>query len=178
MNKLEEKVIEDSEFELIIKEIKQNPHVQEMNLYRQHFDTNCFDHCLNVSYYSYLICKKYNLDYIAVARAGMLHDLFLYDWRKKRSDGKKLHAFRHPKKALSNANKLFELTDKEQDIILKHMWPLTVVLPRYKESYVLSFVDKYCALKESIDSYKNKYILQKVFRYAYLFACMIIIKIM
>jgi len=29
------------------------------------------------------ICKKYNLDYASAARAGMVHDLFLYDWRKR-----------------------------------------------------------------------------------------------
>ena len=40
-----------------------------MQNFRQHYDTSCYEHCENVAYYSYLICKKLNLDYISVARA-------------------------------------------------------------------------------------------------------------
>jgi uncharacterized protein len=39
----------------------------------------------------------------------------------------------------------------EKDIIEKHMWPLTLRLPRYKESYVVLMVDKYCALTETLN---------------------------
>ena len=78
----------------------------------------------------------------------MIHDLFLYDWRVRQPDRKGLHAFRHPRVALNNALKIFELSKKEQDIILKHMWPLTVIFPRYKESYIVTLVDKYCATYE------------------------------
>lgn len=83
----------------------------------------------------------------------MVHDLFLYDWRVKENGRKGLHAFRHPRIALNNALKLFDLSKKEQDIILKHMWPLTVIPSIYLESYILSSIDKYCALKESFDHY-------------------------
>lgn len=83
----------------------------------------------------------------------MLHDLFLYDWRKKRPDGKGFHAFRHPKIALNNSLLIFNLNKKEQDIILKHMWPLTVIPPRYIESFIISSMDKYSALKESYNHY-------------------------
>jgi len=38
----------------------------------------------------------------------------------------------------------------EKDIIRKHMWPATKELPSYKESYVVSFVDKYCAVLEVV----------------------------
>lgn len=159
----------DTEFEEIIKDIVSNETVLKMQNFRQHYDTNCFEHCKNVAYYSYLICKKYGLDYRAVARAGMLHDLFLYDWRIKQPNRKGLHGFRHPKIALKNATKLFDLNKKEQDIIIKHMWPLTIILPKYKESYIIGFVDKYCAIKESIDACKNNMTLKKIYRYAYLF---------
>ena len=70
---------------------------------------------------------------------GMLHDLFLYDWRhsKKKLNLEGLHAFVHPKIALRNASELFLLNDKEKDIILKHMWPVTFFsLPKYRESYI------------------------------------------
>ena len=58
----------------------------------------------------------------------MLHDLFLYDWRINDPSRKGLHAFRHPRIAFNNSSEIFDLNEKEKDIILKHMWPLTVFL--------------------------------------------------
>ena len=145
--------IDKSEFELIIKDIIENETVQQMKNYRQHYDTSCFEHCLDVSFVSYKICKKMNLDYRAVARGAMLHDLFLYDWRYRQEGRKGLHAFTHPRTALENAQKLFDLSKKEQDIILKHMWPLTIIPPKYVESFIVTFVDKYSTLKESFKHY-------------------------
>ena len=144
------------EFEQIIMDMKENEIVQKMKDYRQHYDTSCYEHCLNVSYISYKICKKTKLDYVAVARASMVHDLFLYDWRKRQDGRKGLHGFTHPKTSLENAKKLFELSEKEEDIILKHMWPLTLKFPKYKESWVVTCVDKYCAIKESFNHYFPK----------------------
>ena len=170
-------LINNIEFENIIKEIEENPTVQQMKNYVQHFDTDCYTHCKNVAYYSYLICKKYKLDYISVARAAMLHDLFLYNWRKKVSNAevKGLHAFTHPKIALINANKLFNLNDKEQDIILKHMWPVTIKLPKYKESYIVTLVDKFCAMQETYNYLKSKKKLKLVYNYTYIFLTLLII---
>lgn len=169
--------IDINEFNLIISDILNNDTVNEMKKFRQHYDTNCFEHCRNVAFYSYLICKKFNLDFEAVARAGMLHDLFLYDWRRKTKERKRWHGFRHPRIALNNANKLFVLSEKEQDIILKHMWPLTIVPPKYKESFIVSCADKYCAIKESFEHYKKNCKLQKAYRYAYVFLSLIVFKI-
>lgn len=163
------------EFDSIIHDLVSNETVQKMKNYRQHYDTSCFDHCKNVAYYSYLICKKYNLDYISAARAGMLHDLFLYNWRVRENGRKGLHAFTHPKSAFENASKIFDLNEKETDIILKHMWPVTIKLPKYAESYIITFVDKYCAIQESIKAYKSKRCLQTAYRYAYVFLSMLVI---
>ena len=69
---------------------------------------------------------------------------------------KKFHLFRHSKIALNNALNIFELNDIEQDIILKHMWPLTIMLSKYVESYVVTFVDKYCATQEILKSIKRR----------------------
>ena len=166
---------DNKEFEMIINDIIENQTVQEMKKYRQHYDTSCYEHCMNVSYVSYKICKKLKLDYKAVARAGMLHDLFLYDWRKRQDGRKGLHAFTHPKTALENAKKLFELSDKEQDIILKHMWPLTIKLPKYPESYVITIADKYCAMNESFCHYSKTLFAKRIPRLAYLFFSLVII---
>jgi uncharacterized protein len=50
--------------------------------------------------------------------------------------------------ACENAKKITELNALECDIIIKHMWLATVALPKYKESYIVTFVDKFCAVKE------------------------------
>ena len=166
-----------NEFKLIIHDIMQNPTVQEMKLYRQHYETSCFAHCFNVSFISYKICKKLKLDYKSVARAAMLHDLFLYDWRYKENERKGLHAFTHPKTALENSKELFDLSTKEEDIILKHMWPVTIQLPKYPESYIVTLVDKYSAICESFKYYRKIFFSRKYFRLAYLFFSLCIISL-
>jgi uncharacterized protein len=167
----------DTEFQYIIKDLITNETVQKMKNFRQHYETTCYDHCYLVSYYCYKICKKYNLDYKSATRAGMLHDLFLYDWRIRQPDRKGLHAFTHGKTACENACKLFELNKKEKDMIIKHMWPVTLSFPKSFEGFILTFVDKYCAISESLEIFKSKLFMKRAFRYAYLFFCLAIIKI-
>ena len=166
----------NKEFILCIKDIKNNETVLKMKNFIQHCDTSCYDHCYKVSLISFLICKKLKLDYKSAARAGFLHDLFLYDWHVKSEEHKPLHGFRHPYIALKNASKLYALSKKEQDIIKKHMWPLTVILPKYTESYIVTFVDKYCATQETLKHYIENKKFQKLYRYAYLFFGLIIFK--
>lgn len=165
------------EFEYIIADLMSNKTVQEMSKYRQHYDTSCLEHCKNVAFYNYIICKKLKLNYISAARAGLLHDLFLYDWRVKQPGSNRLHAFHHPRIALNNSLKLFNLNKLEQDIILKHMWPLTVILPKYPESYITTLIDKYCALSESYNYYKKILISKELYRYAYAFLSLMVINI-
>ena len=57
------------EFMKIIKPIISNYKVLEMKNYKQHGNTDCFEHCLNVAYYSYKIAKKLKLDYVSLTRA-------------------------------------------------------------------------------------------------------------
>lgn len=151
----EKRAQEDLEFQEIIKEIKDNETVLQMKNYLQHYDSDCFSHCYTVSYYCYLICKKFGLDYKSAARGAMLHDLFLYDWRKK-NNRKGLHAFTHGKCAYNNASKLFKLNDIEKDMIIKHMWPVTIKPPKYKETFILTLVDKYCTMEETVKYYRKK----------------------
>ncbi len=167
----------NDEFQEIIKPLITNETVLQMKNFRQHYETTCFDHCYTAAYYCYTICKKYHLDYKSATRAAMLHDLFLYDWRKRQPDRKGLHAFTHGKTACENACKLFDLNEKEKDIIIKHMWPVTIEFPKSFEGFILTFVDKYCALSESFEILKSRLFMRKAFRYAYLSACLFIIKI-
>lgn len=166
-----------TEFYTLVQDLISNETVQKMKQYRQHYDTSTYEHCFYVAYLSYKICKKLGLDYTSAARAGMLHDLFLYDWRNSRKllklDG--FHAFVHPKIALENASKLFTLTKKEQDIIVKHMWPLTLRFPRYPESYIVTLVDKYSAIHESFVFYHRFLRSNRIYKYAYIFLCLLIL---
>ena len=164
------------EFNKIIYDIEQNETVQQMKKFRQHYDTSCYEHCKNVAYYSYRICKKFKLDYVSMARAAMLHDLFLYDWRVKDPNRKGFHGTQHPKIAYENASKLFDLNDKEKDIILKHMWPVTFTPPKYIESFIITLTDKYSATVETFKGLR-KYRLPKIYRYAYVFICFLVLPI-
>ena len=39
--------------------------------------------------------------------------------------------------------------DKEKDMIIKHMWPVTLAVPKYKETFIITLVDKYFAVAEA-----------------------------
>lgn len=139
----------DAEYLAQVKDILQNKAVQSMQQYCQHGETSCLEHSVNVSYLAYLYCKQHGLDARAAARAGLLHDLFLYDWHNCKISLRRVpHGFAHPRIALQNAQKEFDLTEKEKNMILRHMWPLTIVPPRYKEGFVLMWFDKYCSINE------------------------------
>lgn len=141
--------IDPMEFKKILLDLAGNETVQKMKQYKQHCDTSCFLHCYYAAYYCYVISKCLGLDYVSATRGAMLHDLFLYDWHIKQKD-LSWHAFTHPKIAYNNASKIFELNSTEKDMIINHMWPLTIRLPKTKEAWVLIFVDKYCAIKETV----------------------------
>ncbi len=167
MFRLIEKINKDKEFNKIIYDIKINDTVLQMQNYRHHFNTSCYEHCLYVSYYTYLLCRKFHLDYVSASRAAMLHDLFLYDWREKNSR-KGFHAFTHPKSALDNATKLFKLNNIEKDMILKHMWPVTFSLPKYRESYLITLTDKFSAIVETLNGLRETKTYNIIFRYSYM----------
>jgi len=141
------------QFQSCIKDLIETPVVRTMNNFTQHSLVTTLEHCLFVSYVSFLICKFLGLNYYAAARGGLLHDLFLYDWHDGHRD-RRFHGFTHPKTALMNATMHFNLSHMEQDIIKKHMWPLTLVFPRYRESYVVSLADKICCILEVLGLYR------------------------
>ena len=126
----------------------ENEKIKKLDKYEQHCHTSRLQHCINVSYYSFLICRFLGWDYRSAARAGLMHDLFFYDWRVDKLRTKN-HAAWHPRVALDNARKICELNDIEKDAILKHMWPCTFIPPRYKESYAVTFADKICEIFEA-----------------------------
>ena len=155
-NKTLTKLKNDKDFNNTIKDLVENSTTQQMKSYMQHYNTTCFDHCYLASYYCYKISKRFNWDYKSAARGAMLHDLFLYDWRKRQNGRKGLHAYTHGQTAYDNATKLFDLNKKEKDMIKNHMFPVTIIPPKSKEGLLLTLVDKYCCIKDAVDYYSNK----------------------
>lgn len=131
--------------------IIENEKVKRMDKYIQHGDTSCMEHCIAVAYISFYIAKKLHIrcDYTSLIRGALLHDYFLYDWHEK-DESHKWHGFHHAKKALRNATRDFDLTSIEMDIIEKHMFPLNIKLPKYRESYIVCLSDKICSSYETL----------------------------
>lgn len=136
----------DSEYINIISNILENKKFSNTKNCKHH-GISRFEHSLRVSYYSYKITKKLKLSYIETARAGLLHDFFITDELKGKS--KKFRLIIHPYKALENAKKYFILNEKEEDIIINHMFPtLPHKIPKFLESWIVSMVDKGAAVYE------------------------------
>ena len=134
------------------KDIIESENMQRNKEFIQHGDVSIYHHCVNVAILSLKISNKLHLkvNKKSLIRGALLHDYFLYDWHKS---GKthKMHGFTHAKTALKNASYEYELNKVEKDIIKKHMFPLNIRPPRYKESIIVSISDKICAIKEIFD---------------------------
>ncbi|WP_312694479.1 HD domain-containing protein [Caproiciproducens sp.] len=135
-------------------ELLKSEDVQLMGTFIQHANISCLEHSISVAYYSYCLCRKLNLnvDCRSIIRGALLHDFFLYDWHVTKNP-RGLHGFKHPLTALENAEEHFALNDREKDIIVKHMWPLTLTPPRYKEALIVSLSDKFCSIIETLRIY-------------------------
>ncbi len=125
----------------------------DMQAFVQHGDTSCLLHSVAVAYYSHRIahfCRPVlPFRERELLRGALLHDYFLYDWHDK-DPAHNLHGFRHPGFALRNAERDFELTDIERNIIARHMFPLTPKPPTCREAVLVSLVDKACSLYETM----------------------------
>lgn len=141
--------VDMTEFKDICKDIIEHPEYQKLKDIKHH-DKDIYTHNLKVAWISYLTAKKLRLHVHEMVRGALLHDFFFYDWRVKGAKDEFFpHGFTHPFVSRRNAEKVFgHLTPIERDIIMKHMWPLTVIPPRYPESFLVSFIDKLIASKE------------------------------
>ena len=137
--------------EEIIKFLSENTRFLETKNFIQHGDTTVYAHVISVAKKSIEVAEKYNLDVYmdSMIRGALLHDYFLYDWH----DGKRercIHGFTHPMKAYRNAKSELKLNRIERDIIIKHMFPLTLLPPMYLESWIVTYSDKYVSLAETL----------------------------
>lgn len=146
----------DSDFYDCAGDLLATDEVKSLAQFVQHDTINRLRHIKSVSYMAYALTKHYGLDYRTTARAGIMHDLFYYDWHEKHG-GHRLHGYRHPGFAVKNARELCGgLDEKTENLIRRHMWPLTPTPPKYKEGFILCVADKYCAGMELLICQKNK----------------------
>ena len=119
--------------------------------FMQHGDVSVFVHSINVTLLCILLAKTFHLavDEKKLVRGSLLHDYFLYDWHVPEKSHR-LHGFSHPGKALQNASEDFALSEVERDMIKKHMFPLTPIPPKYRESALLCIADKLVASCETL----------------------------
>lgn len=134
-----------SEFLTFVSPLLSTREVQRLDAYVQHLHYTRLTHSLDVAYLSFCIAKILHCDSRSCARGALLHDLH---YRGDEERNSLAHMRSHPETALLNARAICVLNPVEEDIIRKHMWLISLSPPRYKESYIVTFVDKICALRE------------------------------
>lgn len=123
----------------------------------QHGSVSVYAHSLAVAvcavqialWYVRLFPKSRKIRIRSLVRGALLHDYFLYDWHVP-AKWHRLHGFHHAARAYRNARRDFSLNDIEGNMIRSHMFPLGIVLPRYRESWILWTADKICAVRETL----------------------------
>lgn len=151
----------------ITKEVLLNDEFQKRKYFMHHHNLTVWDHSILVSFKAFKIAKTIGADERVCALAGLLHDFYQQAWLYSEDlaqidDGKyvreigvkkplfRMHGFTHGADAAENYVKFFpHLEDKKiTDSIKKHMFPMTIVPPKYIEGYILTSVDKLNSMKE------------------------------
>lgn len=150
------KILNDSSFLNIVDDILNNKCFDELKYIEQHGTTR-YLHSLKVAHLSYKIAKRLGLDYVATARAGLLHDFYNEKKEEKTFLGKlRLCIVDHAELASINSKELFKISSKEDNIIKSHMFPFGKTLPKHKESFIVDLVDDIIATKEFGRKYRNE----------------------
>lgn len=141
---------------------KTKEHIQHGNMTVNAHVMSVCRHSIALSEALHVKCNQRDL-----IRGALLHDYFLYDWHTPDAEHPhRLHGFYHPGRALRNADKEYQLTNIQRDIIKKHMWPLTVVPPLCREAWIVTAADKWCSLMETVHMHRGHgVILNKLRRY-------------
>ncbi len=135
--------------------IIQSGGLRETCAIRQHGSTTRFSHCVSVAYYSLRVatCLKIPFKAKSLVTGGLLHDYYFYDRRSENISQLK-NSFIHPKVAAHNAMRDYAVSPEEENIILRHMFPITLIPPEHLEGFIVCVTDKICGLAETFG--KNK----------------------
>lgn len=153
---------EHAQFLEYVAPLLESRQVRSMQKWRHHFSITCYEHSFFVSYVAFRLAKKFGWDWRAAARAGLLHDLYLYDPADATAHPGN-QCFDHPVAALRNARDLCpDLSEREQNAILTHMFPLSAHLPRCREALVVNMADKLCATIEVVHLYRTRMVQKRL----------------
>ncbi len=132
--------------------------------YPHHINESVYEHTLRVSYDCFKIAKRLKLDYKSLTIAGLLHDFYLEPWQynKEKKPFLQMHAFTHAHEAVLNAKKYYgkRITPKIMSIMETHMFPVNKKIPRSREAWLLTLIDK----ADSIDFVLHPIMLYKIFK--------------
>ena len=141
-----------SEYYEIVSEILNHEEFIKRKSYMHHGKVSVYDHSLKVSIMAYKISKKFKIgDYKKAAIGGLLHDFYYKPWQNDKTKKPlfKKHGFTHASEALENSKKYFPkyIDEKTSNIILRHMFPLNIIPPKYKESWIVTIADKIVSME-------------------------------
>lgn len=135
------------DFETTCQDILNNDKFNELKK-ELHHGISRYDHSLRVARYTYLFAKIFHMKNIDLTtRAALLHDFYTdNDFKNAENSVQKLSS--HPIIAADNAKKYYKIGKIEENIIKSHMFPLKGEIPKYKESWLVSAMDKTAATYE------------------------------
>lgn len=131
---------QNEEFDSLVEDIKNNKQFNKLDKELHHGITR-YEHSMRVARWTYKVCHFLNMkNKNNVTRAALLHDFYINNDLISDNGASKLGE--HPNVALENSLKYFKLDDIQKDIIKTHMFPCNLDIPKYKESWLVSGVDK------------------------------------
>lgn len=155
------------EWLLIVEDVLLHDEFQKRKLFMHHHNLSVWDHSVLVSFRAFEVAKYFHADERICALAGLLHDFYSQAWistpelemlengkyttlMKEKKPFYKMHAFTHANDAAENYIRFFpELENKKiTDSIKRHMFPLTIVPPKYKEGFIITAIDKFNSVHE------------------------------
>ena len=152
---------EKERLETIYQTFLHDEKILQMKEISMHRGSNCYEHSFKVARKAIRHALRYhkkeiNLEIVLIG--SILHDYYLYDWRKNK-ELLKGHGSNHPYIAAKNAKRDFDISDEVRKIIEAHMWPLnTSNWPNTTEARIVSVSDKAVTIGEALTSiaYKKK----------------------
>ena len=149
---------EKNKLEEIYQKYLRDERILKMKEISMHRGSSCYVHSFLVAKLAIkkAIKRRKQLDLEAILIASILHDYYLYDWRKDRTLLKH-HGANHPYIANENAKRDFAVPEFVSSIILSHMWPYNFKLyPKTTEARIVANTDTFVAFKEALTSKKYK----------------------
>lgn len=149
---------EKKKLEDIYQKFLHDDKILKMKDVNMHRGSNTYIHCFKVAKLAIkrALRRKRRLNLEAILIASILHDYYLYDWRKDRSK-KKHHAKNHPFIASENAKRDFDIEEFTSEIIEEHMWPINFKnFPKTTEARIVNNADNSIAFIEVLTSIKYK----------------------